>query len=173
MDEALTTYLHHVERELSHLEPPLRTRVLRELEAQLLDELETYGGQSSLMAERLAQREDPRVLGRALASSHAATSRHLFISSLAGAVMMSVGAGIDVVIKGEIAGRGALIFGLAQGGGVGLPLLWLRSHWQGRAALVRYAVAMGVSATAALPWALFSAGGPTGRWSPAGPSWVG
>ncbi|HJV23700.1 MAG TPA: hypothetical protein VJ570_13440 [Holophagaceae bacterium] len=154
MEEALKTYLHQVERELSHLEPPRRAQVMRELEAQLLEELETFGGQSDLLAERLAQREDPRSLGRALAHSHAVTFHHLFVSSLAGALVMSLGAGIYFVLKGLISWRVGLIFGLAQGGGVGLPLLWFRSHWQGWKSWPRHLTAMAVGGLAALPWAV-------------------
>lgn len=154
MDEAVMDYLRQVERELSHLEPPRRIQVMRELEAQLLDELETCGGQSSVLALRLAQREDPKVLGRALARSHAATFQALFESSLGGALVMSLGAGLYFFLKGITSWRVALIFGLAQGGGVGLPLLWLRSQWQGWKAVPRHLLAMAVGAMAALPWAM-------------------
>ncbi len=153
MDEAVLHYLRQVERELSHLEPPRRTQVMRELEAQLLDELETCGGQSALLAQRLAQREDPKALGRSLARSHAATFRMLFESSLAGALVMSVGAGLYFFVKGITSWRVALIFGLAQGGGVAFPLLWFRGHWQGWRPVARHLTALSVGAMAALPWA--------------------
>ncbi len=153
MNDAVSTYLRQVERELTHLEPPRRTQVMRELEAQLLDELDTCGGQSTVLSERLAKREDPRSVGRALARSHAATPRALLESALGGALVMSVGAGLYFVLKGITTWRIALIFGLTQGGGVALPLLWFRSHWQGWSAAGRHLMAMTVGAAAALPWA--------------------
>lgn len=154
MDESLRAYLRSVDRELTGVEPVRRARLLRELEAELLSELDTLSGDSGPIKAILARREDPAELGRALAQTEAETLRVRLVVATGGALAMTLGAGLYFTFKEVIPWRVALIFGLTQGGAVGFVLLSLRHLWQGKGPALRrlWAVLLGV--LGALPWSL-------------------
>ncbi len=154
MDESLNAYLRDVERELARVEPLRRQRLIREVEAELLSELDTLSGDPEPIRALLARREDPRSLGQALAGMEAETLRLRLVIATGGALAMTFGAGIYFTFKDVIPWRVALIFGLTQGGAVGFILLSLRHLWMGRDQTVRRACGVVVGALGALPWSL-------------------
>ena len=154
MDESLHAYLRGVERELAQVEPPRRERLLRELEEELLSELDTLSGDPQPVQSLLARREDPAELGRALARMEAETLRLRLVIATGGALSMTLGAGAYFLFKEVIPWRVALIFGLTQGGAVGFVLLSLRHIWQGQRQGRRRLWAVLAGCLGALPWSL-------------------
>lgn len=154
MDESLLRYLREVERELARVEPLRRRRLIRELEEELLSELDTLSGGSGPIKAILERREDPAELGRALARMEEETLRLRLVVATGGALAMTVGAGAYFLFKEVIPWRIALIFGVTQGGAVGFILLFLRHFWQGRGIGLRRLWAVLLGALAALPWSL-------------------
>ncbi len=151
----MAAYLAEVERGLSALPRRRRRELIRELEANLLDEAESAGLVSEeAMATVLAAKEPPSDIARELLAAEADNSRHRRHTKLVAGGAVGLATGGYLLILGLLLNRPwrfSLSFGLAMGLAVGVGIFWSRSRWQRFNPLSRYLLAMGLGTLLAIP----------------------
>lgn len=148
-------YLAEVERGLSALPRRRRRELIRELEANLLDEAESVGlANEEAVAAVLACKEAPSDIACELLAAEADNSRHRRQTKLVagGAVGLATGGYLSVL--GLVLNRPwriSLLIGLAMGLAVGVGIFWTRVRWQRLNPVSRYLLAMLLGTLLATP----------------------
>ncbi len=148
-------YLAEVERGLSALPRRRRRELIRELEANLLDEAESAGLVSEeVMASILAGKEAPADIARELLAAESENSRHRRHTKLLAGGAVGFATGGYLSILGLILNRPwriSLLIGLAMGLAVGVGIFWTRARWQRMNPVTRYLLAMLLGTLLATP----------------------
>lgn len=151
----MAAYLAEVERGLSALPRRRRRELVRELEANLLDEAESAGlSQEEAMAVVLEGKEAPADIARELLEAEADNSRHRRQTKLlaGGAVGLATGGYLSIVsLLLHRPWRVSILIGLAMGLAVGVGIFWTRARWQRMNPISRYLLAMLLGTLLATP----------------------
>ena len=163
----MAAYLEEVERGLSVLPRRRRRELIRELEANLLDEAESAGLVSeAAVAAVLSDKEAPADIARELVAAETDNSRHRRHTKLLAGGAIGLATGGYLFILGlylDRPWRMSLSIGLALGLAVGVGIFWTRAHWQRMNPAARYLMAMALGTLLATPMGF--AAGHTFHWT--------
>ncbi len=148
-------YLAEVECGLSALPRRRRRELIRELEANLLDEAESAGLVSEeAMATVLMGKEAPADIARELMAAEADNSRHRRHTKLVAGGAIGLATGGYLSVLGLLLNRPwriSILIGLAMGLAVGVGIFWTRARWQRLNPVSRYLLAMLLGTLLATP----------------------
>lgn len=151
----MAAYLVEVESGLSALPGRRRRELIRELEANLLEEAESLGlASEEAVAEVLRYKESPADIARELVAAEADNSRHRRHTKLMAGSAIGLATGGYLFFLGlylDRPWRMSLSVGLALGLAVGVGIFWTRSRWQRLHPGLRYFIAMGLATLLATP----------------------
>lgn len=163
----MAAYLDEVARGLSALPRRRRRELLRELEANLLEEAESLGlASESAVAAVLDRKESPADIARELVATEADNSRHRRHTKLLAGGAIGLATGGYLFILGlylDRPWRMSLSIGLALGLAVGVGIFWTRSRWQRMHPGFRHLLAMALGTLLATPMGF--AAGHTFHWT--------
>lgn len=148
---ALATYLAELERGMKGVPARRRRLIVREIEANFLDEAEARGlTEDRDFRDLLEEKEAPEVLARHFYQTEGEEASHR------GGSALLAGALIGLVTGGHLwfdhwRWYICLSFGLAHGLAVGAGFFWLRRHWQKLGPVLRVATAMVMATILAIP----------------------
>ena len=164
----LAVYLGEVERGLSALPRRRRVELLRELEANLLDEAESLGlANDEAVGAVLREKESPAEIARELVATESENARHRRHTKLLAGAAIGFATGGYLFILGLCLNRPwqmSLSIGLALGLAVGVGIFWIRSRWQRMPLGVRFLLAMALGTMLATPMG-YAMGGKTFLWT--------
>lgn len=151
----LAAYLGEVERGLSALPRRRRQELIRELEANLLDEAESLGLASEEAVDAvLREKEAPSDIAKELVATESENARHRRRTKLMAGAAIGLATGGYLFILGLYLNRDwrmSLFIGLALGLAVGVGMFWARSRWQRMPPVARVALAMALGTLLATP----------------------
>jgi len=145
--------LLELEARLAGLPFRRRRRILADLRDHLTEALQAEGLElAGIEAEAFLAAQDPEGMAGALLRAESLYFLQRTLSALSASLSLAL------LTTGfmRVSGRPwvhALAFGAGYGLSVGFALFWFRDRWQGCRAPLRWAVAMGAGALAAIPWA--------------------
>ncbi len=151
MIPALAAYLAELERGMKGVPARRRRLILREIEANLLDEADARG----LAGDRdfrdlLAEKEAPEVLAAQFNQTDGEEASHRGGSALLAGALIGLATGGHLWFD-QWRWYICLSFGLAHGLAVGAGFFWLRRHWQKLGPALRVVTAMAMATILAIP----------------------
>lgn len=163
----MAAYLEEVERGLSALPRRRRRELIRELEANMIEEAETLGlASETAVAAVLKDKEAPADIARELVAAETENSRHRRHTKLLAGMAIGLATGGYLFILGlylDRPWRMSLTIGLALGLAVGVGIFWVRAHWQRMHPAFRVLMAMALGTLLATPMGFVA--GHTFNWS--------
>jgi hypothetical protein len=151
----LAAYLEQVERGLAPLPRRRRRELVRELEANLLDEAESLGlASEEAVGAVLREKESPEEIARELVATEAENARHRRHTKLLAGSAIGLATGGYLFILGlwlDRPWRMSLSIGMALGLAVGVGIFWARPRWQRLGPGLRILLAMALGTLLATP----------------------
>lgn len=151
----MAAYLEEVELGLSPLPRRRRKELIRELEANLIEEAESLGlASEAAIGAVLDAKEAPSDIARELVATEADSSRHRRHTKLLAGGAVGLATGGYLLILGLLLNRPwrlSMSIGLALGLAVGVGIFWTRSHWQHLHPSRRVLLAMALGTLLATP----------------------
>jgi hypothetical protein len=151
LTQALDSFLAELERGMQGVPAHRRRMVLREIEANLMDEAESRGlddekGFHALLEEK----EPPEVLAQHFFQTDGEEASHRGGSALLAGALIGLATGGHLWFD-HWRWYICLSFGLAHGLAVGAGFFWLRRHWQKLGPALRVVTAMVMATILAIP----------------------
>jgi hypothetical protein len=163
----MAAYLGEVEDGLSSLPRRRRKELIRELEANLIEEAESLGlASEAAIGAVLDAKEAPSDIARELVAAEADNSRHRRHTKLLAGGAIGFATGGYLFILGlylDRPWRMSLLIGLALGLAVGVGIFWTRARWQHLHPALRFILAMALGSLLATPMGF--AAGQTFHWT--------
>ncbi len=149
--QGLDAYLAELERGMKGVPARRRRLIVRELQANLLDEAEARG----MLDDRgiralLEEKEPPEVLAQQFHQTDGEEASHRGGSALLAGALIGLATGGHLWFD-QWRWYICLSFGLAHGLAVGAGFFWLRRHWQKLGPILRVATAMLLATLLAIP----------------------
>lgn len=151
MIQALDRYLAELERGMKGVPARRRRMILRELEANLLDEAEARGlADEKGLRALLEEKDPPELLATQFSHTDVEGATHRGGSALLAGALIGLATGGHLWVD-HFRWYICLSFGLVHGFAVGAGFFWLRRHWQKLGPALRIATAMVMATILAIP----------------------